>query len=157
MSWVSDHWSTKDRPVSEKYRTNRSAFWRTTRRVVKELNIADVDTVEWPSHLVWSNLYKVSPATGGNPSDFLCDLQLSGCSDLLRLELQTYQPKRVLFLTGSNWADAFLKDIMIHKTDGFDYVSGTGIVEGARFVIVSHPQGKCETQWVNEVLEAFKS
>lgn len=64
MLWVKDGWGATDR-----YNTKRSAFWRAVRGVVEGLGISDVEHDTWSSHLVWSNLYKLSPADGGNPSD----------------------------------------------------------------------------------------
>ena len=91
MRWVTDSWGN-----TQGYNTKRSAFWRTIRRVVAQLEIADVDQDSWSSHLVWSNLYKVAPAAGGNPGVTLCQIQLAGCIELFGLELTTY-PR--LFIT----------------------------------------------------------
>lgn len=157
MLWVTNSWGATDR-----YNTKRSAFWRTIRGVVAGLGIADVQRASWPSHLVWSNLYKVSPADGGNPSDRLCEAQRSGCIDLLGLELKTYKPSRILFLTGTEWADPFLS-LMV----GVPLV-GPRLRHVRRFgtctlndghvlqcVVATHPQGKPEADWIREVVEAY--
>lgn len=150
MSWVTEHWgATRD------YNTKRSAFWRSIRSVVQRLGIADVESADWSSQLVWSNLYKISPATGGNPSNALCDIQFAGCAELLDLEFATYRPSRVLFLTGSNWADPFLAQWELPKSDQFQYVERVGPYGKAHCVVAAHPQGKPEEKWVNEVISAF--
>lgn len=151
MSWVTDHWGEN----TQGYNTKRSAFWRSIRSVVKQLGIADVENTSWSSQLVWSNLYKISPSIGGNPNNTLCDIQFSGCSQLLNLELATYCPTRVLFLTGANWADPFLKGWEQRGSDKFSYVERFGIYGNTRYVVAVHPQGKPEEQWVNEVISAF--
>jgi hypothetical protein len=154
MSWVADCWG-----AAIGYNTRKSAFWRAIRAVVHGLHIADVLSPQWPSYLVWSNLYKVAPAAGGNPNGTLCSLQLPGCIDLLRLELATYTPTRLLFLTGMNWANPFLSLLgaPVQKNPAFQYVEGFGqaTLPGGyqvNFTVASHPQGKPETPWVNEVL-----
>ncbi|MBF0555593.1 MAG: hypothetical protein HQK96_13725 [Nitrospirae bacterium] len=157
MSWVTKLWGGDDA-----YNTIKSAFWRVIRAVVCSLGIANVDLPQWPSHLVWSNLYKVSPADGGNPGGTLCNIQLPGCIDLLRLELDTYKPKRLLFLTGMNWAKPFLDVLGIPVNENHDlkYVEGFGqanLTGGHQlnFVIACHPARKQETHWVNEVHQVF--
>lgn len=154
MRWVTTGWgATKD------YNTRRSAFWRCIRDVVQRLNIADVDSEDWASHLVWSNLYKISPAEGGNPKVLLRDVQFRGCSELFNLELRTYQPSRVLFLTGVDWAGPFLQAADLQEP-GLSYVKQCGRIavgdaREARCVIADHPQSKPGHEWVDDVVAAF--
>lgn len=150
MSWVTAYWG-----ATEGYNTKRSAFWRSIRRVVEDLGIASVEDAGWASHLVWSNLYKVSPASGGNPNDALCDIQFAGCAELLQLELDTYRPSRVLLLTGADWADSFVEEWKLQETTQFQYVKRAGLYGGAHCVVAVHPQGKPQEAWVSEVISAF--
>ena len=157
MAWVREQWG-----LGASYNTRRSAFWRVIRRVTEGLNIAGKDAENWPCHLVWSNLYKVSPSDGGNPSGQLCNRQFAGCSDLFQLELNTYRPKRLLLLTGSNWADGFLPDLDEQESPlhYVEYVERAGCLarsEGyqTHVVVACHPQGKDEDKWTREVLCAF--
>ena len=158
MRWVTESWSN-----ANGYNTKRSAFWRTIRGVVARLEIADVEQASWPSHLVWSNLYKIAPAEGGNPSETLCQIQLAGCRELFNLELTTYTPSRLLLLTGTGWSSPFLPDFDGTSQDvaGFCYVEGFGALTTTpgkpptRYVVAAHPQGKPECQWVAEVCSAF--
>ena len=64
MAWVHQHWGAE-----KDYNTKRSTFWRVIQRVTEELGIAGESNGDWPCHLVWSNLYTVSPADGGNPDN----------------------------------------------------------------------------------------
>lgn len=155
MRWVTAGWG-----ASEPYNTKRSAFWRCIRDVVKDLRIAEVEGADWPSHLVWSNLYKVSPASGGNPSSVLCEVQFAGCVKLLNLELRTYRPSRVLFLAGVDWAAPFLAAANLQEGAGLRYVEQYGLCDAGngcetRCVIAVHPQGKPQSEWVREVVTAF--
>lgn len=165
MLWVTRPPKDKSdyKPNKKPYNPNRSAFWRTIKKVVGELGIADTEEQNWPSHLVWSNLYKVSPKNGGNPGITLCKVQHRGCVELLRRELKIYQPKRVLFLTGADWMEptwgepSFIPNGM-HATNGsHKFVVSVGEYAGARCVVAVHPQGKKEQEWSDEVIAAFRA
>ena len=156
MSWVTDRWGN-----DHAYNSKRSAFWRVTRAVVDNLHIANIDESNWPSHLVWSNLYKVAPADGGNPSDTLCDIQFTGCQSLLELELSLYNPKRLLFLTGLDWAKPFMENICDLTRTGKTYSEAVGEFKRdnltTKVVVAVHPQGKPEETWVQEITQAFEA
>ena len=147
MRWVTDHWGTKEK---KKYNTRRSAFWRVIWHVVGQLKIADIKKDSWPSHLVWTNLYKIAPEDGGNASATLARTQRPGCIELFQRELETYKPSRLLLLTGDDWASRFL-----HSLNGTwqdvrepEYVERLGTLSIAPdhrpilCVVAKHPQGK---------------
>jgi hypothetical protein len=159
MTWVTECWGNNDN-----YNTRRSAFWRVIRRTIAGLGLADVDTDDWPSVLVWSKLYKIAPAVGGNPSSALCDMQGAHCTRLLRAEIEAYRPQRLLFLTGIGWAEPFLEGWTVPYRSSLDYSYVESVLEWSlaedqepgRIVVAAHPQGKNEDLWVAEVLHAFK-
>jgi hypothetical protein len=94
MLWVSDLWGNKgNREDRETYNTAKSAFWRVTRAVAGALGVADTDKPSWPTYLAWSNLYRVAPHSGGNPSASLCRAQKADCIDLLEAEIAEWMPK----------------------------------------------------------------
>ena len=157
MLWVTNQW----RVEKGKYSTARSQFWRVVRNIVGELRIGAIDQADWPSHLVWSNLYKVSLSRGGNPGVKLRRAQFAGCLDLLKWELDNYRPRRVLFLTDSNWAEPFLKQLWVRNckpsseslVDNFGTIkSGSGL---AACVVAKHPQSMNESQWARDTLDAL--
>lgn len=157
MTWVSNCWGN-DR---FDYNTARSAFWRVIKSVVMNLKVADINQPSWPSYLVWSNLYKVAPAEGGNPSNRLCKVQFDLCKTLLIEEIKIYKPRRILFLTGG-WVSQFLEYMNPeHKTvSEMDYVEAAGTISiqkncYSKCIIAAHPQGKNESKWVREVVQAF--
>lgn len=156
MKWVTECWGSQ-----QDYNTKKSAFWRVTRSVVGELGIAEIEQSNWPSYLVWSNLYKVAPEEGGNPNNTLCNVQFSGCCSLLELELFNYTPKRLLFLTGIGWAEPFLENICSVVQNGQVHVEAEGKFEcnnqTTKVVVATHPQGKPEKEWVEEVIAAFQA
>ena len=153
MRWVTARWGLRDR-----YSTKKSSFWRVVRAVVNGLEIANVTDLAWPSSICWSNLYKVSPHAGGNPSRRLAAAQLHSCIDMLEGEISEWQPRRILFLTGLNWARPFVRsfgwDLKLHNDIG--EIEAKGIASaGAQIVIAPHPQGRREVRLTKSIVEAF--
>lgn len=158
MAWVTEGWGSSD-----EYNTKRSAFWRTIRAVVAKAGIVNADDEAWPSHLVWSNLYKLAPEEGGNPGAALRRGQLSGCLELFRQEIEIYRPRRLLLLTGLDWAEPFLDRFVpsITRTSS-KFVKAVAQIEHSSgkltsVVVAVHPQGKPEITLVAEIFEAFES
>lgn len=157
MKWVSKMWGN-----TTGYNTRRSAFWRVIRNCVSRLAIADVDEdTSWPSHLVYSNLYKVSPEAGGNPGERLCRAQESACISLLHAEIALFKPRHLLFLTGWGWAEPFLTGLTsdLQMPDA-GWVEAAGTINHSdgtktKFVIAPHPERKPETPIVDGVIAAF--
>jgi hypothetical protein len=157
MRWVIRKWGWR-----EKYSTRRSAFWRSIRKTVQGLALADIEGDHWSSCLAWSNLYKIAPAEHGNPSSALGSLQRELCKELLVSEICSLNPRRILFLTGLDWATPFLGGWarLPHETPEGPFVKAIAVTDlrgpgQGRVVVAVHPQGKKESLWVNEVLAAF--
>ena len=160
MRWITDQWG-----ATERYNTRRSAFWRVIKRITMGLEVCNSGDQDWSSHLVWSELYKVSPADEGNPNDKLCKAQLDGCRQLFELEIREYCPEYLLLLTGREWAKDFLdltdNDPPPNNPMG-QYVHSTTLLSfpgcsKIKVVVAKHPQGQSEDNWVKEVLYAFGS
>ena len=143
-----------------------SQFGRVLRDVVRKLEIPDFNEETWYSYLVHSNLYKLSPSDGGNPNITLRNAQQTGCIDLLRVELETYRPDHLLFLTGLNdWAGPFLEALEINDVPmpidpNFLFVEKFGRLthhnnQLCKVVIACHPQRRPGDRWVHEVMNAF--
>ena len=149
MAWVERYWGRK-----YDYSTASSAFWRVAKRVTESLGVAQGDG--WASHLVWSNLYRVSPREKGNPPAWLQTAQASGCRELLRADAGALQPRRVLFLTGPGWLDSVDPDLRAGlEPVGENNVIAAGDWRGARIVVADHPQGRKERPMVAEIVRGF--
>jgi hypothetical protein len=157
LLWVTDCWA------GGRGNMGRTAFWRVVRSVMDNMGIADVLKSDWPSHLMWTNLYKIAPAKGWNPSVRLCDVQFEFCVQILREEFLWWKPKRALFLTGWGRAKHFLtrfqtaqwKDVEEKK---FVEWVGTADFEPShrvQIVVAKHPMGKPEGRLVAEIVGAF--
>lgn len=150
MKWVTNQWQD-----NTCYNTRKSAFWRVTREIVLSLSLAENFKL-WSSYLAWSNLYKIAPEEGGNPSRRLRSVQLEGSRSLLYREIEDFQPSGLLFLTGWNrWAKDFLIDKNIREVSG-KFVEASGKLSlgpGLKIcvVVAVHPQAKKEDEWVEEV------
>jgi hypothetical protein len=166
LSWVKELWGNNALVKGEdgesfKYNTKKSAYWRVINRITAELGIDR--SADWPSHLMWSNLYKVSPAERGNPNTLLCNLQLDICLKLLKLELSEWHPERILMITGLNyWAQPFIEHLNIsprpeltHNYVEFigNYIYDSGSV--ARVVVSKRPERQNESLFTQEVISAF--
>ncbi|MBI1249132.1 hypothetical protein GC197_14975 [bacterium] len=144
------------------YNTAKSQFWRVIRRVVLNLEFGQNSQTSWANQVAWTNLYKVSPHGGGNPSSALCSLQWKHCEKILRHEITTWKPRRILFLAGYDWANNFCKALGIHGSELKEtrFVQFTGIHSetNAKVVVGPHPQGKrvnCERSYAAELVKCF--
>lgn len=147
MSWVSDCWGA---PRGE-YSSKTSAFWRTVRAAV-----GAGDGECWLSNVSWSNLYKVAPAAGGNPSDGERYAMFDSAVKLLRLEVSALRPRRVLVLAGRCWFEPFAAPLGLRVQWGHgDLVGGTALETRTTWVIAAHPQGKNESALVAHARRAF--
>lgn len=146
-------------------------FWSYTKRIWA--NLANLDenkaSTDWVQNIAWSNLYKVSPNTGGNPCNTLCSEQLKASKKILEAELECLNPTHVLLLTGYNWVvwegheeDGFetafsrrpVFNVSFH--DGPAYVEGIARYKDAKVVIACRPEGRNKDNYVKAVLEAFQ-
>jgi len=156
MNWVADQWGSND-----DYNTARSAFWRVIREVFAGLSDDAEEPWDWSDRLVWSNLYKLAPEEGGNPSETLCRLQFANCLRMFRHELETFWPRNVLILAGWDWASPFIEPTC-------EWSSGEGNVEAvaryrhddgtlSKIVVAPHPQGRSESDLTQDIVAAFSA
>jgi hypothetical protein len=145
MGWVTDLWG-----ATSGYSTRRSAFWRVLRR----LSTGDQPVADWPSRLAWTNLYKVSPAAGWNPGADLQRAQRESAIRLLKIEIDTLVPRRVLAFTG-NWIHSFAPGLGLRLEARDGLVEATGTSQAVPWVVAKHPMTKPEGRFVADVRRAF--
>jgi hypothetical protein len=148
LAWVGECWGAP----RGTYNSKLSAFWRTARAV-----FAEGGDLDWPSRLCWSNLYKVAPSAGGNPSRSARAAQVDAAARLLRHEVGSYKPRRLLVLTGRDWFEPFAERLALHVAWTRGLVEGHAIEGGRTWVIAKHPQGKDEARLAARVRELFGS
>lgn len=113
LCWVQEEWD-KIKDGSNGKGIGKRNFWQVIRSLVDELGIADTSNdnqIHWSSYIVWSNLFKVLPFlydvettkyTSWNPTGELRNVQMRGCQELLKLELEAYIPSQIVFITEQN-------------------------------------------------------
>ncbi|EIP97787.1 hypothetical protein OpiT1DRAFT_02235 [Opitutaceae bacterium TAV1] len=151
--WVQECWENRDR---KGYNTKRSAFWRTIKGIVNKSNISNEE--DWASSIVWSNLYKISPFEGGNPSNSLCERTRKDCINILKAEIEVLNPRRIVFLTGSDWFGDFEEELEFKDDRAKRHpIEKSGkIFNGAQIVVLPHPQGKKEKPLIDSVAKHFQ-
>jgi hypothetical protein len=136
-----------------KYAISRSQFWRVSQRIAKSVLGRDENVFD---NILYSNLYKVA-SDGKNPSQGMINATCKNCIDILNIEIEIFKPKKILFLTGYEWAKPFFEDLKFVKTKGADssLVSFAGKYGDIDVVVAVHPQGKNEDEIVKEIRSAF--
>ncbi|KWT90124.1 hypothetical protein [Candidatus Magnetominusculus xianensis] len=129
---------------------------------------------DWYSYIVYSNLYKLSPSGKGNPKGCLKRAQLYDCIKMLKLEIETYKPTHLLFLTNTKtktefWFDNF-ECIFVHPllsvTSGFvkkydrscSLGHPTTFTDKFKIVVTEHPsraKGTVVATKVRDILAYF--
>lgn len=149
MSWLDEH-----RLKPDGYNWKISSFWKVASMLSQHLTGADED---WYKHITYTNLYKIA-SDDGNPSEKLCEVQQDECINILKAEIETTAPQNVVFLTGMNWAKQFVEAMEVSNTidlSGFKYVTLAANKDGRKYVVSTHPQGKNQTEQVNEITQAL--
>ncbi len=138
--WVEDE---NPRPA------RRSAFFRVARRATN----SPPDAPGWSRRLAWTNLFKVAPASGGNPGSALRDLQRHWANEIFHMEIDALNPKTVLVLAGSDWFDSFQQreGLTLKKRRG-RFVEGVATARGRRWIVARHPERKPEDKFVEEIM-----
>ncbi len=132
-----------------------SSFWRTARDLLLKINGTSLSE-SWPLYLGWTNLYKISAAAGGNPSERECDLQLKSCRTLLELELAAWSSAPVLVATGFDWWDGFRDVWNLGGADkAGDFVQFKSRLNGQILAVAKHPERKKQPDYLDAVLRAI--
>lgn len=147
VSWVEK--------TGNSYNTNRSAFWRVTKRIAELIGPGGTG---WASHICWNNLMRVSPSCGGNPPEWSYWAQLPFAASLLVAEVKSLKPSLVLVLAGEDWFAPFCQHLPpqtnIAHAKGYRYVSSIGHLGGSTIVVAPHPMGKKEDVLVADIRRA---
>jgi uracil-DNA glycosylase len=161
MSWLDTAWLRRGKSDKDEsgYNARRSAFWRVNQKILAKLDITDAK--DWYHHLYWTNLYKVAPHSGGNPSNALIRAQQAACNDILKEEIKNQKPRRILMLTSKSWANLFIENNVVaseHKPL-LKYIDFIGYWKNGDtsipVVIAEHPQGRKEDLLASNVCNAF--
>jgi hypothetical protein len=149
LGWVLDRWKRRDGA----YDTSTSQFWETVRRVAIS---GHPDREEaWPSYVAWSNLGKLAPWSGGNPSSRLLGIQREHGPALLRREVDELAPCRIVALTGRSWFEPFATGLGLPVKWRDGLVQGVAEDVARRWVIAVHPMTRSPRAVADAVLGAL--
>jgi len=117
-----------------------SVFWKAVRWLQTESE--DAWEPGWTRSIAWSDLCKIAPRARGNPGSILRQVQRDECERLLRIEIQSLQPKAIVFLTGASWLADFRltpwEDLVPALVDPSRIVPTT--VESVPAAVAPHPR-----------------
>jgi hypothetical protein len=150
MGWVLDRWKRG----GDEYDTSRSQFWVTARHI--SLGTDGSRTSDWPSHLAWTNLAKISRWGKGNPPWRLRQQQLSPATRLLEREVTELHPRRIVVLAGRAWFEPYATALGLNVQWRDGLVEGiAGDKAGRRWVVAVHPMTRSPRAVAEAVLDAF--
>ncbi len=142
-----------------------SPFWQTGKAVAEAREDVAANEVSWMDRIGWTNLYRVAPVDGELPEG-LRTLQLPLCAQLFWREILIWRPRRVLFMTGLDWAAPFVfahhsSELEADRTGTYVKASGALRLQGARtpaLVVLDPPQpGEDVAERAHEVAGVFAS
>lgn len=140
------------------YRPSKSALIRTMRNIATNYYMQN-----WSKHVAWTNLYKIAPFKGGNPSDSLCYTELDDCVKILKAEIDFLSPRVVVMLTRYNWAKDFIIPLnggqepkCIDKETWDKYTALAYRLNGRLIIVSEHPQGKPEKSHAEAILKLIE-
>ena len=164
------------------YHVAKSAFWNYSKSVWDSLNNRKESTwnERWFEKIVWTNLYKIAPTIvsekgdeekkdGANPNVTESKTQQMACLELLKKEIEYFEPTHILFVTGvEGWYDNFndaenglenhFNAANIIETKG-EYVERTAeyIIKGniCKVAVICRPEGREKEAFVNEAVECY--
>lgn len=93
----------------KKYYFAKSPFLRMMRQLVGAFTGSEEN---WQQRLAWSNLFKIAPRNGGNPSWLMIREDIALYCDIIKEEIKQNTPDIVVFVTDINFFDPYPN----HKT-----------------------------------------
>ena len=152
--------------VQKKYHYAKSPFLRMMRQLVGKFTNSEDN---WQRRIVWSNLYKIAPRKGGNPSWTMIRDDLGLYIELVKQEINQYHPDVVVFVTDMDFFEpypnnkkypSFRRLVSEENCDkGLNYVRlyGSFIDNSATKIIVSsRPERRPIKDVVEEIYEAYQ-
>lgn len=165
FSWVSGAGGDLRSARDVLYRLSRSPFWRVARRLLAALG--EDASGRWVERIAWSNLYKIAPLGGGNPSNALCRAQIGPCRAILAEEIRRFEPTHIFMPVGWNWFESdgrydFSRLFGGVRRSGGRYAEGSAYFalpdgRAVQAVIACRPERRPEEEYVREIAELFRT
>lgn len=120
----------------------------------------------WIEKIAYTDMYKMAP-NGKNPDKKSIKIQIPASIELMRYEIQHYQPTHILFVTGTKWFKPFLticdsfeflgNNLSKGKNQNDIYVEGIGRIGSAKVIVTCRPEYRPKDDFVNAVFESHKN
>lgn len=135
-----------DKGEKVKWYYNKSAFWQLAKRVV---SLVSPNVGNWSSEIAWTNLFKIAPANGGNPSyDVMLQL-IDKSLDILEEEIRLLEPSYVVMVTDVKMdgidLSKMLEKFNIKRIED-SFIVGYGGKNNVKIVVVKRPEYKTGTR-----------
>lgn len=143
-----------------------SPFWYVIKAIYESLTASKAEG-KWVENIAWTNLYKIAPTHTGNPHGKMLDIQKTECIDMLKSEIEYYNPTHILALTGWKWWMEDFKEVL---TGGYSVI-GTNVLRGASknkvyleavgkvgnipVAIACRPEWRPKDKYLEDILKAF--
>jgi len=151
----------------KQYNYRHSPFWRACKLLHQKLTLVEAPVEDWFEDIVWTNLYNVAPADGGNPSGRLCKAQQVINGQLLRKQIEAYSPTHIVFVTDSDWFFDFNRPepagtclfpgvSAIPNTE--DAVVASGTIGNGKVVVTKRPEYRFSDEvFTSSIIAAFQN
>jgi len=135
-----------------------SPFWNVSKRIYECLTNTEA-TGKWVENIAWTNLYKIAPTNTGNPYGEMIKIQKRECIDMLKAEIEYFEPTHILAMTGWQWWMENFKEIFEKleeiKTEGKKYLEYVGRIGNIPIAVACRPEWKPKEEYVSDVMKAF--
>lgn len=145
------------------YNYRHSPFWRTCKLLHQKLYRAENAVEDWYEDIIWTNLYNVAPANGGNPSGALCKAQQAINVQLLQQQITTFAPTHIVFVTDTDWffdfaaAGTHLFPDVVAIPDAVGAVVAAGTIDNSKVVVTKRPEYRFSDEaFTSSIIEAFQ-
>lgn len=125
------------------YNFNGSPFWQLCHQIMDDMG----ESESWSNKVACSNLFKVAPFTGKNPTNKQIKIQIKSCIDLFKREIELYKPTHIILVTDIWWVDpditeySFAKELGIElNADSKSSIVGTGVYKNSKIVVTKRPE-----------------
>jgi hypothetical protein len=155
------NWEVDDVDVKSKRMRN---FWLT-----RELlhNHYMVNPNAYTQYFTWTNLMKIAPFVGGNPTESEFQYQVDICKKILKYEIDTLKPKNLIIMSGAitnynNWAYDFIEELGLSPEYKISKNLITGVYDYKKSRIITTirpealPKGSSKEDLLNSIIANLK-
>ncbi len=134
-------------------RTENTPFWSVVRAATQAIHNNKLEDGEWTKHIAWTNLAKLAPVNGGNPSKKLRDEQLGSAKSILEKELTILNPTHILVIAKSNENNE-------PKSDGwigpfYEIIENYKKKENVKIAYMHRPEFRKRAPYLEEIYKAL--